>query len=253
MYSNRKRAQTKAVNQARKEQEAAAAAGQPHSEQPPAGDATTATAAAVPSASSLPLASARELPEGASLLRMDTDASQPAFGQLQAQQQYGGTLLPPAGTLAYQTQHQYSNDASAYLPMTSQATAAHVMQQPHGATFAMPTTQSAPYLMVPQSVAYGMVPVQNAAVSNSMLYAPVPHSTPSQMHTPQYAAAPLTQHQQQQQQQSQVLNLRPLPGQSMAEAAMAAIQAQQVFLPEPSLDPGDACMPRSQGNGWFLS
>ena len=221
VYTNRKRAQTKAVNQARKEQEAAVNDGPQEPGQPQASDGPMAITAGAPSAALSPLASGQQQSQGASGFNPDAGGSQPAWGQQQQpqQQQYGAMLHPPTGAALYPSQHHYSNDSAAYMQMAPQAVYA-APQQPHSAAFPAPAAQplqSATYGTVPQAPPYGMA-------AQSMPYgSPLP-SASYQTQPAQYAQ----QQQQQHQQQPQVLNLRPLPGQSMADAAMAAIQAQQV-------------------------
>ena len=220
VYTNRKRAQTKAVNQARKEQEAAANADQHEPGQPQAGDSPPVASGGPSHAAPLTVAFAGQPPEGLSSLSPDAGASQPAFGRQQpSQQQYGATLPPPVGSSLYPAQHQHSNDAAAYMQMAPQTTAAYMAQPLQSGTLPQPAFYGA----VPQAAAYGTT-VQS-----------LPHGSPlpgvSYQAQPQQYAQQTPQQQQQQQQQPQVLNVRPLPGQSMADAAMAAIQAQQVRRP----------------------
>ena len=240
VYTNRKRAQTKAVNQARKEQEAAANAGQQQPGQSPASDAPPATMASQPGAASSQMASAGQPPEGPSSLGADAGASQPGWGQQQPQQHYGAMLPPPAGASLYPAQHQHSNDAAAYMQMApQQATATYAVPQPQPAAYPVPASQPSRSATLPQPSAYGTVP---QAVPYGMVPQGVPYGSPQPgvaypLQPPQYAQQPQQQHQQQ---QPQVLNLRPLPGQSMAEAAMAAIQAQQVWC---AMTAGLVCRP----------
>ena len=224
MHTNRKRAQTKAVNQARKEQEAAAVAGQPESGQMPASDMPAFMTGAAPSATPSPLAYAGQLLDGAGSLSMDAHASQPAFGQQQPQPHYGGAVLLPSGSVTYPAQQHHSNHTAPYMQMAPQTAAAYAAAPPHSGSFPMAVAQPSPSATVPHSAAYGMVPqaAPHSAAAQSVPYALPAPSTAQQMQPPQYAGS-------MQQQQPQVLHLRPLPGQSMAEAAMAAVQAQQVL------------------------
>lgn len=231
VYTNRKRAQTKAVNQARKEQEAAASADQHEPGQPHAGESPHVTSGGPSHAGPLPMAFAGQPPEGPSSLSPDAGASQPAFEhQQQPQQQYGAMLPPPAESAQYPAQHQHSNDATAYMQMAPQGTAAYAPPQPQSAAFPVPMAQPSQSAMLPQPAFYGAVPqaAYGGMAAQSVSQESPLSGVPYQAQPPQYAQQTVPQHQHQQQQQPHVLNLRPLPGQSMADAAMAAIQVQQV-------------------------
>ena len=115
-------------------------------------------------------------------------------------------------------QQEHSNGGAAaptFLQVLAPVAAPYLVPLPHSAAFSVPLPQSAPHAMGPQTQLH----------PTSMCQAPTAQSVSFAMQPP------LQQQQQQQQPQSApVLNLQPAPNQSIAEATLAAIQAQQVTV-----------------------
>jgi hypothetical protein len=218
VHTNRKRAQTKAVNQARKEQEGAGGiTGQQDASQPPANADFAATSAAAAGASQPSMTFAEQLPMGAMASNARGAASH--FPASQPQQQHGSVMLPPPGFVAntVQQEHSDSGAAPAFLQVAAPVTAPYLVPLPHSAAFSVPLPQSAPHAMVPPAQPHPTL-LYRAPTAQSVSFAM--QSAPHLAHPPQ----------QQQPQQPPVLNLQPAPGQSIAEATIAAIQAQQVAV-----------------------
>ena len=118
----------------------------------------------------------------------------------QPQQQH---ILPPPGSMANSMQQEYSNggEAAALMQASAPATSLYPATLPQPTTFSVPMPHSAPHVIASQT---GLQPTAQYSVPMAQNVA--------------FALQP------------GVLSLQPAPGQSIADATMAAIQAQQVTV-----------------------